>query len=80
MILNIFGKCKDIIKEALNKLKGSDRRVALASISEVIGKCGQSIVSREFNVSRDTIRKGLHEFTSGFEIVDAFNARGRKPI
>ena len=25
MILGIFGKCKDIFKETLNKLKGSDR-------------------------------------------------------
>ena len=33
MILNIFEKCKDILKETLNKLKGSDRRVALASVS-----------------------------------------------
>ena len=29
---------------------------------------------------RDTIRKGLHELNSGMTIVDAFNARGRKPI
>ena len=80
MIPSIFGKCKDIFKETLNKLKGSDRRVALASVSEVIGKCGQSIVAKEFNVSRDTIRKGLHELHSGMTSVDAFNARGRKPI
>ena len=80
MILGIFEKCKDIFKETLNKLKGSDRRVALASVSDVIGKGGQSIVANEFKVSRDTIRKGLHELNSGFEIVDAFNARGRKPI
>ena len=45
MILSIFGKCKDIFKETINKLKGSDRSVALASVSEVIGKCGQSIVA-----------------------------------
>lgn len=80
MILNIFGKCKDIFKETIYKLKGSDRRVALAKVSEVIGKSGQSLVAREFNVSRDTIRKGQHELNSGFKIVDAFNARGRKPI
>jgi hypothetical protein len=80
MILGIFGKCKDIFKETLNKLKGSDRRVALASVSEVIGNGGKSIVAKEFNVSRDTIRKGLHELNSGFKIVDAFNARGRKPV
>lgn len=80
MILTIFGKCKDIFKETINKLKGPDRRVALASVSEVIGKGGQSIVAKEFNVSRDTIRKGLHELNSGFKIVDALNARGRKSI
>ncbi|SPF40877.1 hypothetical protein SBF1_2370007 [Candidatus Desulfosporosinus infrequens] len=36
MILGIFGNCKDVFKENLNKLKGSDRRVALASVSEVL--------------------------------------------
>ena len=80
MILSIFGKCKDIFKETLNKLKGSDRRIALASVSEAIGRSGQSIVAKEFNVSRDTIRKGCHELRSEITIVDAFNARGRKPI
>ena len=44
MILSIFGKRKDIFKETLNKLKGSDRRIALASVSEAIGRSGQSIV------------------------------------
>jgi hypothetical protein len=80
MILGIFGKCKDIFKETLNKLKGSDRRVALASVAKLIGQGGQSTVAKEFNVSRDTIRKGLHELNSGIMIVDAFNARGRKRI
>ncbi|SPF52480.1 conserved hypothetical protein [Candidatus Desulfosporosinus infrequens] len=80
MILGIMGKCKDIFKETLNKLKGSDRRVALASVSVVIGRGGQTIVANEFNVSRDTIRKGAHELKSGIKIVDAFNARGRKPF
>jgi len=80
MILNILEKCKDIFKEVVNKLKGSDRRVALAKVSEIIGKGGQSAVAKEFNVSRDTVKKGLHELKSGFKIVDAFNARGRKNI
>ena len=33
-----------------------------------------------FNVSRDTIRKGTHELESGFRIIDAYNARGRKKV
>ena len=80
MILGIFGKCKDIFKEALNKLKGSDRRVALARVSVVMGRGGQSFVAKEFNVSRDTIRKGNHELITGITIVNAFNARGRHAI
>lgn len=80
MVLNISGKCKDLFKETLNKLKGSDRRVALANISEIIGKGGQSIVAQEFSVSRDTVRKGLGELKSGIAIVDDFTSRGRKPI
>ncbi|MBZ9621777.1 HTH domain-containing protein [Clostridium sp. FP2] len=37
-------------------------------------------MAKEFNVSRDTIRNGIHELKSGIIIVDAFNARGRKNI
>jgi transposase len=80
MIHNILGKCKDIFIDSINKLKGSDRRIAIAKVSKAIGKGGQRIVAKEFNVSRDTIRKGVHELESGFKIVDAYNARGRKKI
>lgn len=78
MIHNFLGKCKDIFIDSINKLKGSDRRIALAKVSKAIDKGGQRIVAKEFNVSRDTIRKGVHELESGFKIVDAYNARGRK--
>ena len=36
MILNIFEKCKDIFKEVINKLTGSDRRVALAKVAHLL--------------------------------------------
>ena len=80
MIHNFFGKCKDIFIENINQLRGSDKRIALAKVSKLIGTGGQSVVAKEFNVSRDTIRKGLHELKSGITIVDAFNARGRKNV
>ncbi|MBZ9636619.1 hypothetical protein [Clostridium sp. FP1] len=80
MIHNFFWKCKDIFIENINQLRGSDKRIALAKVSKGIGKGGQSAVAKEFKVSRDTIRKGLHELKSGIRIVDAFNARGRKNI
>jgi hypothetical protein len=80
MINELLGKCKYILIESINKLKSSDKRKALAQIAKEIGKGGQSIVASEFNVSRDTIRKGRYELESGFKIVDAHNAKGRKKI
>jgi hypothetical protein len=37
MINNILGKCKDVFIYAINKLKGSERRIALAKISKKYG-------------------------------------------
>ena len=78
MIHNILEKYKDIFIDSINKLKGSDRRTAIAMVSKIIGKGGQRLSAEEFNVSRNTIRKGTYELESGIKIVDAFNARGRK--
>lgn len=80
MINELFGKCKYIFIEAINQLKGSSKRKALAQTANEIGKGGQTIVATEFNVSRDTIRKGMYELESGIEIVDAHNEKGRKKI
>lgn len=80
MINELLGKCKYILIETVNQLKGSSKRKALAKTAKELGKGGQSIVAYEFSVSRDTIRKGMHELESGFEIVDAHNAKGRKKI
>ena len=80
MIHNILENCKDIFIDSINKLKSSNRRIAIAKVSKAIGKGGQRIVAKEFNVSRDTIRKGTHELESGVTIIDAYNARGRKKV
>ena len=61
MIHNILENCKDIFIDSINKLKISDRRVAIAKVSKTIDKGGQRIVAKTFNVSRDTRRKGTHE-------------------
>lgn len=80
MIKNIFGNCKNIIVETVNKLKGSDKRVALARIAKEYGHGGNSFVAKEFRVGRGTIRIGKHELRTGITSVDAFNMRGRKTI
>lgn len=80
MIKNFFGSCNDIIIETVQKLKGSDKRVALASIAKRYGSGGKSFVAKEFKVGRDTIRIGGHELRTGITCVDAFNMRGRKTV
>lgn len=80
MIKDFFGKCKYIFIDTVEKLKGYDKRIALAHIAEKYGYGGQSFVASEFNVGRDTIRKGQHEVNSDIKCEDAFNMRGRKKI
>ena len=80
MIQNFSKNIKDILFETINKLTGSDKRIALAKTAEAIGKGGQSIVAKEFHVSRDTIRKGINELKTGVPIKDNFHARGRKKV
>lgn len=46
MIHNFLGKCKYIFIDSIDKLKSADRR----------------IVAKEFNVSRDTIRKDFNRY------------------
>lgn len=78
MIKVMLKKCKRILKKTAEKLSGKDKRIFYAEISKGCGVGGQSFVAKEFNVGRDTIRKGLHELESGVECKDAFNLRGRK--
>ncbi|MDY0406309.1 ISAzo13 family transposase [Virgibacillus sp. 179-BFC.A HS] len=78
MIQDFFTKFKDILHDTINKLTGSDKRIALAKTAKAYGKGGQSLVAEEFNVSRDTIRKGLYEMETGICYEDAFYLRGRK--
>lgn len=80
MIQNFYLNFKGVLRETINKLTGSDKRIALAMTAESIGKGGQSIVAREFQVSRDTIRKGSLELKTGIPIKDNFHARGGKKV
>ena len=78
MIQNFYLNFKGVLRETINKLTGSDKRIALAMTAESIGKGGQSIVAREFQVSRDTIRKGSLELKTGIPIKDNFHAEEEK--
>ena len=59
-------------------LHGSDRRLFMARTVQLLGSGGQRLAERELGWSRVTIRKGLHELTSGIRCLDAFCLCGRK--
>ena len=67
-----------LFMSAAAKLKGSARRQFLAETVRELGTGGQALAEREFRWNRGTIRKGMHELSTGIECIDAFRLRGRK--
>jgi len=59
-------------------LKGSDRRLFMAQVVDLMGYGGQAYAERELCWNRRTIRKGIGELSSGVVQEDNFGARGRK--
>jgi len=71
---------KTLFIDTARSLKGSTRRLFMARTVKELGPGGQRRAERELGWSRVTIRKGTHELDSGFTCLDAFAARGRKPV
>ena len=71
---------KTLFIDTARSLKGSTRRLFMARTVKALGPGGQRRAERAFGWSRVTIRKGTHEWASGFTCLDAFAARGRKPV
>ena len=78
MSIQFTDEIKSIIRVAEGLLKGSARRLFMASVVAQIGRGGQRRASEELGWNRDVIRKGERELKSGIICVDAFNMRGRK--
>ena len=69
---------KTLFTETAKSLKSHARRLFMARTVQELGPGGQRRAERELGWNRLTIRKGMHELTSGFVCLDAFAARGRK--
>lgn len=69
---------KTLFIETAKSLKSSARRLFMARTVQELGPGGQRRAERALGWNRLTIRKGMHERTSGFVCLDAFAARGRK--
>ena len=78
MGIKLTDEVKDILLTAVGMLKGSARRLFMASVIVRAGRRGQRWISKELGWNRDVIRKGMHELRSGIVCKDAFNTRGRK--
>ena len=68
---------KTTLIETAQSLRGVKRRLFMARTVRSLGGGGQRRAEEEFGWNRVTIRKGMHELTSGMTCCDAFSFRGR---
>jgi hypothetical protein len=78
--MELTDSLKTLFMDTARSLKGSARRLFMARTVKELGQGGQRRAERELGWSRVTIRKGTHELESGCTCLDAFAARGRKPV
>ena len=71
---------KLFLNETRSNLKGCERRKFMAKVVRLMGKGGQRRAEKELGWDRKTIQKGTKELDSGFDCIDNFSGRGRKPI
>ena len=69
-----------VLIDTAETLKGHQRRIFMAKTVNALGPGGQRWAEEHLGWSRVTIRKGMHELDSGLTCLDAFAARGRRPV
>src|SRR4029453_2621816 len=78
--MELTDSLKALFVQTAQSLHGSARRLFMARTVKELGPGGQRRAERALGWSRVTIRKGTHELASGCTCLDAFAARGRKPV
>ena len=76
--MELTPQVKEYLHGTANALHGVDRRIFMARTVRLLGPAGQRRAERELGWNRVTIRKGMHELTTGIRCVDACYLRGRK--
>lgn len=69
-----------VLIDTARALKGSQKRLFMARTVKAMGRGGQRWAEDHLGWSRVTIRKGMRELQSGMTCLDAFSARGRRPV
>jgi hypothetical protein len=70
---------RTLLIDTADSLRGAHRRRFMAQTVDRLG-LGQRQAQRQLGWTRDTLRKAQHELRSGVTCLDAFAARGRKPV
>ena len=76
--MELTAQVKEYLAGTAESLRGVDRRLFMARTVRLLGPDGQRRAERALGWNRVTIRKGMHELSSGIRCVDAFCLRGRK--
>jgi len=76
--MDLTDPVRQYLRDTAASLAGYDRRLFVARSVRLLGPGGQRRAERELGWSRVTIRKGLHELTSGIRCLDNYAGRGRK--
>ncbi|MEG3990443.1 hypothetical protein QUA13_25510 [Microcoleus sp. S28C3] len=79
-MLELTETLKACLWQTAKTLKGTQRRRFMAQIVQELGTGGQRQAQTELGWCRDTIRKRQRELETGLSCIDAFKARGRKPV
>jgi hypothetical protein len=80
MHLTITPQLQATWQQIREHLKGPQRRLFMASVVKGAGPRLASFFAKTMNWNPATIRKGMHELTSGIACLDAYDRCGRKPL
>jgi hypothetical protein len=69
---------KELLRSTAQALKGSARRKYMALTMKELGRAEQKEVQAELGWARQTIQKGLREYETGIECIDAKYMCGRR--
>jgi hypothetical protein len=69
-----------VLIDTARSLKGNPKRLFMARAVKAMGRGGQRWAEDRLGWSRVTVRKGMRELQSGMTCLDAFSARGRRPV
>ena len=76
--MNLNEKVRSVIKDAAQKLTGSERRAFEAKVATDLFDGNARKTEQEFGWGRETVKKGIKELESDIICIDNYQGRGNK--